>query len=175
MTKIGVLGSGQVGEVLANGFIMHGYDVMRGTREPGKMEEWKPPGGAKAQIGTFADTAKFGEIVVLAVRGSAAESVIQLAGLDNLVLSIVQFVPTVVLIVSLPLLADVALSGAVPGANDNASGVATVLRLAERYSGELEPGFGLPPIIGTLAVRTMVEQQFGAMVAEIERRAGSTR
>jgi hypothetical protein len=44
-----------------------------------------------------------------------------------------------------------------------------------RYSGELEPGFGLPPIIGTLAVRTMVEQQFGAMVAEIERRAGSTR
>lgn len=84
MTKVGVLGSGQVGEVLANGFIQHGYDVMRGTREPGKMEEWKPPGGAKAQVGTFADTAKFGDIVVLAVRGSAAESVIQLAGLENL-------------------------------------------------------------------------------------------
>jgi len=40
-----------------------------------------------------------------------------------------------------------------------------------RYTGELEPDFGLPPIIGTLAVRTMVEEQFGAMVAEIERRA----
>jgi carbon monoxide dehydrogenase subunit G len=40
-----------------------------------------------------------------------------------------------------------------------------------RYTGELEPDFGLPPIIGTLAVRTMVEQQFGAMVTEIERRA----
>ena len=43
-----------------------------------------------------------------------------------------------------------------------------------RYRGELEPAFSLPPIIGTLAVRTMVEEQFGAMVAEIERRAGST-
>ena len=84
MTKIGVLGSGQVGEVLANGFIECGYDVMRGTREPGKMQEWKPPGGARAQIGTFGDTAKFADIVVLAVRGSAAESVIQMAGLDNL-------------------------------------------------------------------------------------------
>ena len=44
-----------------------------------------------------------------------------------------------------------------------------------RYSGALEPDFGLPPIIGTLAVRTMVEEQFGAMVAEIERRAAPTR
>jgi ribosome-associated toxin RatA of RatAB toxin-antitoxin module len=40
-----------------------------------------------------------------------------------------------------------------------------------RYSGELEPDFDLPPLIGTLAVRTMVEEQFAAMVAEIERRA----
>jgi carbon monoxide dehydrogenase subunit G len=44
-----------------------------------------------------------------------------------------------------------------------------------RYVGELEPAFELPPIIGTLAVRTMVEQQFGAMVAEIERRAAAAR
>ncbi|HEY1287301.1 MAG TPA: SRPBCC family protein [Burkholderiales bacterium] len=44
-----------------------------------------------------------------------------------------------------------------------------------RYSGELEPDFRLPPIIGTLAVRAMVEEQFGAMVAEIERRAAPTR
>jgi carbon monoxide dehydrogenase subunit G len=40
-----------------------------------------------------------------------------------------------------------------------------------RYAGELEPDFELPPVIGTLAVRTMVEEQFAAMVAEIERRA----
>jgi carbon monoxide dehydrogenase subunit G len=40
-----------------------------------------------------------------------------------------------------------------------------------RYTGAFEPDFELPPIIGTLAVRTMVEEQFAAMVAEIERRA----
>jgi Zn-dependent M28 family amino/carboxypeptidase len=54
------------------------------------------------------------------------------------VLTTVQFVPTVVLIVSVPFLIDVALSRIVPGASDNASGVATVLRLAERYGGDLD-------------------------------------
>jgi carbon monoxide dehydrogenase subunit G len=42
-----------------------------------------------------------------------------------------------------------------------------------RYTGELEPDFDLPPVIGTLAVRTMVEEQFAAMVAEIERRTSA--
>jgi carbon monoxide dehydrogenase subunit G len=40
-----------------------------------------------------------------------------------------------------------------------------------RYTGEFEPDFKLPPIVGSLAVRSMVEEQFAAMVAEIERRA----
>jgi carbon monoxide dehydrogenase subunit G len=44
-----------------------------------------------------------------------------------------------------------------------------------RYTGELEPDFELPPIVGTLAVRTMVEEQFAAMVAEIERRTSQTK
>ena len=44
-----------------------------------------------------------------------------------------------------------------------------------RYTGELEPDFALPPVIGTLAVRSMVEEEFGAMVAEIERRAALVR
>jgi hypothetical protein len=62
----------------------------------------------------------------------------RLAGVDGAALTAVQFVPTVLLIVSVPLLVDLALSRAPPGANDNASGVATVLRLAERYGGALE-------------------------------------
>ena len=65
-------------------------------------------------------------------------AVLRLAGVDSTPVAVVQFAATVVLIVSVPLLADILLSGVTPGANDNASGVATVLRLAERYGGDLD-------------------------------------
>jgi hypothetical protein len=54
----------------------------------------------------------------------------RMAGVEADWLSLLQLVPTLVLIVSAFLLVDVALSGVVPGANDNASGVATALALA---------------------------------------------
>lgn len=59
-------------------------------------------------------------------------------GVDSLGLSAVQFVPTLLLVLCVPALVEVTLSRAVPGANDNASGVATALRLAERHGGDLE-------------------------------------
>jgi hypothetical protein len=62
----------------------------------------------------------------------------RLVGMDNLPLTIVQFMPTVLLIASVPLFGDIALANSLPGANDNASGVATVLRLADRYGGALQ-------------------------------------
>ncbi|MEX2196792.1 MAG: M28 family peptidase [Thermoleophilaceae bacterium] len=65
-------------------------------------------------------------------------AVVRLFDIDALALTVVQFIFTVILIVSVPLLMDIALSGFVRGANDNASGVATVLRLAERYGGTLD-------------------------------------
>ena len=76
MKKIAVLGSGAVGETLANGFLKHGYAVMRASREPAKLEAWKKGAAGEASIGTFADAAKWGEIAVLAVKGTAAESVV---------------------------------------------------------------------------------------------------
>jgi len=80
MKKIGVLGSGMVGETLANGFLKHGYDVMRGSREPAKLAEWKQKSGGKAATGTFAEAARFGEIIVLAVKGGAADDVVAQCG-----------------------------------------------------------------------------------------------
>ena len=65
-------------------------------------------------------------------------SALRLLGIDATAVTAVQFLATVALIVAVPLLADVGLSGVSPGANDNASGVATVLRLAERYGGDLD-------------------------------------
>src|SRR5688572_8139540 len=65
-------------------------------------------------------------------------TIVRLVGIDGTGFTVVQFIPTVVLIASIPPLVDIALSDVVPGANDNASGVATVLRLAERYGNRLE-------------------------------------
>lgn len=84
MTKVSVLGSGVVGEVLANGFLKKGYAVMRGSRDASKLEEWRAGAGANAHVGTFAEAAQWAEIVVLCVKGSAAESAVDLAGPANL-------------------------------------------------------------------------------------------
>lgn len=84
MKRIGVLGSGTVGQVLANGFLELGHEVMRGTREPGKLAEWKSRSGARGSVGTFAEASRFAEVVVLAVKGEAAESVVDLAGAEAL-------------------------------------------------------------------------------------------
>jgi predicted dinucleotide-binding enzyme len=80
--QIGVIGSGIVGQTLANGFLKHGYAVMIGTNTAAKRDEL----GAKtsAQIGSFDETAKFGDIVVLATKGTAAESAIAASGPANL-------------------------------------------------------------------------------------------
>jgi predicted dinucleotide-binding enzyme len=80
MTKIGVLGSGVVGKVLADGFLQHGYEVMRGSREPAKLAGWKGQAGANASTGTFSQAARFGDLVVLAVKGTAAASAVEACG-----------------------------------------------------------------------------------------------
>ena len=56
---------------------------MRGSRDTAKLEEWKKGAGAKASIGTFAEAASFGDLVVLAVKGSAAESALDQAGASS--------------------------------------------------------------------------------------------
>ena len=80
--KIGVLGSGDVAQALASGFLKHGYEVMMGTRSLEKLAGWlgKNP---KGSTGTFAAAAAFGEQLVLAVKGTAAADVIRLAGAEN--------------------------------------------------------------------------------------------
>lgn len=82
--KIGIIGSGIVGQTLANGFIKHGYDVMIGTNTAGKRDELRSKTNGKTKIGTFEETARFGEIVVLAAKGTAAEAALKAAGLVNL-------------------------------------------------------------------------------------------
>jgi predicted dinucleotide-binding enzyme len=84
MKKIAVIGSGVVGEVLANGFLKQGHEVVRGTRDLQKLTAWRETAGPRASVATFEQAAESGEIVVLAVKGSAAESAVALCGPDRL-------------------------------------------------------------------------------------------
>lgn len=81
--KIGVLGSGDVAQTLAGGFIKHGHQVVVGTRMPSKLADWAAKNPA-ASVGSFAGAAAFGELVVLAVKGRVASEVLRLAGAENL-------------------------------------------------------------------------------------------
>lgn len=78
--NIGVIGSGVVGQTLADGFLKHGYAVMLASREPNKLADWKKKAGSNASTGTFAEAAQFGEVVVLAVKGDGAEEAVSLCG-----------------------------------------------------------------------------------------------
>jgi 8-hydroxy-5-deazaflavin:NADPH oxidoreductase len=82
--KIGIIGSGIVGRVLGNAFLQEGHEVMLGTRDTSKEDVVKfKEANPGAQIGSFADTAKFGEVVVLATGGSVTLNAIELAGKEN--------------------------------------------------------------------------------------------
>jgi 8-hydroxy-5-deazaflavin:NADPH oxidoreductase len=80
--RIGILGTGDVGKTLASAFLTLGHDVKMGARDAAnpKARAWAAEAGAKASIGTFADAAEFGELIVLATLGAAAESVLTAAG-----------------------------------------------------------------------------------------------
>ena len=80
--RIGVLGSGVVGKVLAAGFAGQGHEVMIGSRQPEKLADWlqENPGMGS---GFFGDSAAFAELVVLAVKGTAANKALSLAGEEN--------------------------------------------------------------------------------------------
>lgn len=73
-----------VAKALANGFLQHGHEVMMGSRDAGKLADWKAAAGAAGSIGSFAEAAAYGEVVVLAVKGNHAADVLQLAGAENI-------------------------------------------------------------------------------------------
>ena len=81
--KIGILGSGDVAKSLAAGFLKHGHGLMLGTRERAKLKDWAAH-NPKGAVGSFADAAKFGDLVVLAVKGTAAADALRAAGASNL-------------------------------------------------------------------------------------------
>jgi predicted dinucleotide-binding enzyme len=83
--KVGVLGSGPVGQVLGAAFADLGNEVMLGSRDPNqdKVKEWVSETGKYVKAGTFSEVAAFGELIVLSTLWTGTENAIKLAGLNN--------------------------------------------------------------------------------------------
>lgn len=77
--KIGVLGTGVVGEAIATALTEKGHTVMMGSRSAGneKAVAWKKKTGDKAFEGSFSDAANYGEVVFLCFNGAFAQDIIQ--------------------------------------------------------------------------------------------------
>lgn len=83
--KIGILGTGIVGNTIGTKLVQLGHDVMMGSRSKTneKAGAWVKASGPKASQGTFADAAKFGEILFNCTNGMASLEVLKLAGAEN--------------------------------------------------------------------------------------------
>ena len=76
MAKVGILGSGDLGKTLAKGFLKHGYQVAIGTDHAEKLAEFKRE-NPQIETVTFEQAAQSGDIVVLCVKGTVAEKIIE--------------------------------------------------------------------------------------------------
>ncbi len=85
-SKIGMLGSGDVGQVLGRGLAAAGHPVKLGSRDPNseKLRRWREDAGGNASVGTFADAARFAEVAILATLWTGTKAALDQAGAENL-------------------------------------------------------------------------------------------
>ena len=83
--KVGILGSGAVGQALGKGFADLGHEVKIGTRDPRqeKIRTWVGKTGPRASAGTYVEAASFGELLVLSTPWSGTENAIRLSEKKN--------------------------------------------------------------------------------------------
>lgn len=82
--RVGIIGSGQVGQTIGSGLAERGHSVMLGSRDPGKPEVTEWAERTRARAGTFAEVAGYGEMIVLATLWSGTENAIRMAGPERL-------------------------------------------------------------------------------------------
>ena len=160
--NVGILGSGDVGKSLASGFVKHGHSVTMGTRDASKLSTFANE--AKVKVGSFADAAGAGEIVMLALHGEGTENALELAGPAN-------FRGKIVLDATNPLDSS---KGMPPGLF-----VGTTDSLGERVQRKL-PGAKVVKCFNTVSNRSMIDPKFNEPVpmlicgndAEAKRRTG---
>ncbi len=84
--KIGILGTGVVGETIGRRLVELGHDVKLGSRSATneKAQAWAKSAGARASHGTFADAAAFGELLFNCTKGEASLAALEAAKAENL-------------------------------------------------------------------------------------------
>ena len=84
--RIGVLGTGTVGQTLGTGLMRAGHEVRMGSRQAGneKAVAWVAEAGDRASEGDYAGAAEFGEVVLNATSGAASLDALDAAGADRL-------------------------------------------------------------------------------------------
>lgn len=84
--RIGILGTGVVGQTIGTGLVSRGHEVRLGSRtaDNPKARDWAAANGERASQGTFADAATFGEMVFNCTSGTASLEALRAAGTGNL-------------------------------------------------------------------------------------------
>jgi predicted dinucleotide-binding enzyme len=82
--RIGIFGSGVVGQTVGKKLAELGHDVMIGTRDAGKLAEWQGQVGGQGSAGSVAEAAAHGDILINATAGTGSLAALEQAGADNL-------------------------------------------------------------------------------------------
>src|SRR5436309_15277738 len=84
--RVGVLGTGMVGQAIGSRLIELGHEVKMGSRQAHNENAiaWTEEASQGASEGSFADAAEFGELILNATPGAAAVDALEQAGADNL-------------------------------------------------------------------------------------------
>jgi 8-hydroxy-5-deazaflavin:NADPH oxidoreductase len=84
--RIGILGTGVVGQTIGTRLVQLGHDVKLGSRTATneKAAKWVNDAGEHATQGTFADAAVFGEMVFNCTAGTVSLAALNEAGAENL-------------------------------------------------------------------------------------------
>jgi predicted dinucleotide-binding enzyme len=82
--RIGIFGSGMVAQTVGKKLAELGHDVMLGTRDAGKLAEWQGQVGGQGSVGSYAETAAHGDLLINATAGTGSLAALELAGADNL-------------------------------------------------------------------------------------------
>lgn len=84
--RIGILGTGMVGQAIGTRLVQLGHDVRMGSRDAGneKSRNWVMQCGPRASSGTFADAAIFGDVIFNCTSGEGSIPALKSAGAKNL-------------------------------------------------------------------------------------------